>query len=118
MQARSQVFSHVISLSVCMVLGLVLKIFVVTSSNLYDGMVLAAGAERPVRTRSDLAEIPIIGYPFQLVCDIKDVISVNSQLLMRYAVWSPALCAASGVVVAVSAVLFTKTAALAFVASR
>ena len=95
-----------------------LKIVILTTTNLYDDMVLAAEVERPVRTRSDLAEIPIIGYPFQMVCDIKDVIWVNSQFMMRYAVWLPALCAAAGAVVAVKALLFTKTAALAFVAGR
>ena len=81
-------------------------------------MVLAAEVERPVRTRSDLAEIPIIGYPFQMVCDIKDAIWVNSQFMMRYAVWLPAPCAAPGAVVAAKALLFTKTAALAFIAGR
>ena len=101
-----------------MVLGIVLKIVILTTTNLYDDMVLAAEVERPVRTRSDLAEIPIVGYPFQMVCGIKDVIWVNSQFMMRYAVWLPALCAAPGAVVAVKALLFTKTAALAFVAGR
>ena len=101
-----------------MVLGIVLKIVTLTTTNLYDDMVLAAEVARPIRTRSDLAEIPIIGYPFQLVCDIKDVIGANSQFMMRYAVWIPALCAALGAVVAVKALLFTKTAALAFIASR
>ena len=101
-----------------MILGIVLKILILTTTNLYDDMVLAAEVERPVRTRSDLAEIPIIGRPFQMVCDIKDVIWVNSQFMMRYAVWLPALCAAPGAVVAVKALLFTTTAALAFVAGR
>ena len=114
----SHVATHVLSLFVCMLLGIVLKIMILTTSNLYDDMVLAAEVERPIRTRSDLAEIPIIGYPFQLVCDIKDVIGVNSQFMMRYAVWIPALCAAPGAVVAVKALLFTKTAALAFIAGR
>ena len=99
-------------------MGIVLKVLILTATNLYDDMVLAAEVERPVRTRSDLAEIPIIGYPFQMVCDIKPVIWVNSQFMMRYAVWLPALCAAPGAVVAVKALLFTKTAALAFIAGR
>ena len=106
------------SLFVCMIPGIVLKILILTTTNLYDDMVLAAEVERPVRTRSDLAETPIIGYPFQMVCVINDVIWVNSQFMMKYAVWLPALCAAPGAVVAVKALLFTKTAALAFIAGR
>ena len=101
-----------------MVLGIVLKVLILATTNLYDDMVLAAEVERPVRTRSDLAEIPIIGHPFQMVCDIKDVIWVNSQFMMRYAVWLPVLCAAPSAVVAAKALLFTETAALAFVAGR
>ena len=50
-----------------MVLGIVLKIVILTTTHLYDDMILAAEVERPVRTRSDLAEIPIIGYPFRMV---------------------------------------------------
>ena len=101
-----------------MLMGVVLKVLILTTTNLYDDMVLAAEVERPVRTRSDLAEIPIIGYPFRMVCAVKDVIWVNSQFLMRYAVWLPALCAAPGAVVAIKTLLFTKTAALAFIAGR
>ena len=114
----SHLGTHVLSLFVCMLLVIVLKMVILTSTNLYDDMILAVEVERPIRTRSDLAEIPVIGYPFQMVCDIKDVIWVNSQFMMRYAVWIPALCAAPGAVVAVKALLFTKTAALAFVAGR
>ena len=114
----SHVGTHILSLLVCIFVGIVLKIMILTTTNLYDDMVPAAEVERPIRTRSDLADIPIIGYPFQLVCDIKDVIGVNSQFMMRYAVWIPALCAAPGAVVAVKALLFTRTAALAFIAGR
>ena len=101
-----------------MLMGVALGVLILTTTNLYDDMVLAAEVERPVRTRSDLAEIPIIGYPFQMVCVINDVIWVNSQFMMKYAVWLPALCAAPGAVVAMKALLFTKTTALAFVAGR
>ena len=47
-------------------------------------MEMALEAERPIRTRSDLAEIPIIGRFFQAYCDVSDFFSFNAGLAKDY----------------------------------
>ena len=63
------------------------------TEELLEDMELAWEAERPVRTRSDLAEIPILGGIFQVFCDASDFVSFNAGLARRYVPAIPALAA-------------------------
>lgn len=50
-----------------------------------NDMHMAWEMEQPIPTRSEYAEVPIIGRMFQFGCDIGDVVRVNSGFLSKYA---------------------------------
>ena len=56
---------------------------------LYEDMDNALHWERPIRARSDLVNIPIIGRAFQAVCDASDFVHFNAGLAKDYAHWVP-----------------------------
>ena len=74
-------------------------------------MSTALQVERPVRTRSDLADVPIIGPLFQYYCDLADLININTQFLKRYLVFIPVAFAVPGTVAGIKALMATKTLA-------
>ena len=55
---------------------------------------LAYDVERPVRTRSDLAEIPNVAWRFRPSCDIGDWIEITARVVGSYAVYVPLMVAA------------------------
>lgn len=50
-----------------------------------NGMHMAWELEAPLPTRSEYAEVPVVGRAFQLACDLGDVIRVNYGFLSKYA---------------------------------
>ena len=90
------------------------------AEDLYADMEIALEVERPVRTRSDLADIPILGHMFQVVCDLSDFISFNGGLARKYVPAVPALLALPTCLGAISTmrnVLTLPTALAAYSAS-
>lgn len=75
---------------------------------LYQDMVAALEVERPVRTRSDLAEVPVVGPVFSFYCDFTDMAGLNFDFFRRYV----------GMVPVAVAVPTAFTAAKAAMASR
>ena len=60
---------------------------------LLDDMKSAMEVERPIRTRSDLEELPLVGTVFSMVCDVQDFVWFNTQLVSKYAGTIPFLFA-------------------------
>ena len=60
---------------------------------LLDDMKSAMEVERPIRTRSDLEELPLVGTVFSMVCDVQDFVWFNTQLVCKYAGTLPSLFA-------------------------
>ena len=60
---------------------------------LLDDMKSAMEVERPIRTRSDLEELPLVGTAFSMVCDFQDFVWFNTQLVSKYAGTLPFLFA-------------------------
>ena len=90
------------------------------AEDLYADMEIALELERPVRTRSDLVDIPILGHMFQVVCDLSDFISLNGGLARKYVPAVPALLALPtclGVISTMRNVLTLPTALAAYCAS-
>ena len=90
------------------------------AEDLYADMEIALEVERPVRTRGDLADIPILGHMFQVVCDLSDFISFNGGLARKYVPAVPALLALPTCLGAISTmrnVLTLPTALAAYSAS-
>ena len=56
---------------------------------LYEDMEAALHVERPIRTRSDLSNIPVIGRVFQSFCDASDFVYFNVGLAKDYIHWVP-----------------------------
>ena len=48
---------------------------------LLDDMKTAMEIERPIRTRSDLEELPVVGTAFSMACDFQDFVCFNTQLV-------------------------------------
>ena len=63
------------------------------AEDLYADMEIALEVERPIRTRSDLADVPILGHAFQVACDLSDFVSFNGGLARKYVPAVPALLA-------------------------
>ena len=80
-----------------LVLGMVYGGYALTASvyrqadELFDDMELALEAERPIRTRSELSDTPIVGFLFQAVCDASDFVVFNGGLVRRYLPAVPAV---------------------------
>ena len=90
------------------------------AEDLYADMEIALEVERPVRTRSDLVDIPILGHIFQVVCDLSDFISFNGGLARKYVPAVPAFLAlptSLGVISTMRNVLTLPTALAAYSAS-
>ena len=60
---------------------------------LLDDMKTAMEIERPIRTRSDLEELPVVGPAFSMACDLHDFVWFNTQLVGKYAGTLPFLFA-------------------------
>ena len=60
---------------------------------LLDDMKSAMEVERPIRTRSDLEELPLVGTVFSMMCDVQDFVWFNTQLVSKYAGTLPFLFA-------------------------
>ena len=60
---------------------------------LLDDMKSAMEVERPIRTRSDLEELPVVGTAFSMMCDMQDFVWFNTQLVGKYAGTLPFLFA-------------------------
>ena len=90
------------------------------AEDLYADMEIALEVERPIRTRSDLAAVPILGHMFQAVCDLSDFVSFNGSLARKYVPAVPALLALPTCLGAISTlrnVLTLPTALAAYSAS-
>ena len=80
-----------------LVLGVLYGGYALTASvyrqadELFDDMELALEAERPIRTRRELSETPLIGFFFQAVCDASDFVTFNGGLVRRYLPAVPAV---------------------------
>jgi hypothetical protein len=68
-----------------------------------EEMSFAYDVEAPIPTRSQFAQIPIIGHVFQAACDVGDLVSVNAGFAVKYSAMVPWLVAAPAVAVAVPA---------------
>ena len=72
--------------------------------NWVEDMETALEVERPVRTRSELAEVPFAGPIFQAACDAYDFAWFNGGLARKYIPAIPAVMAIPTILGAVSTV--------------
>ena len=82
---------------------------------LYLDMEAALVVERPIRTRTDLAEIPLVGPIFSFYCDITDVIGLNFEFVRRYVGCVPIALAVPSVYAASKTACVSASAASALV---
>ncbi len=86
--------------------------------DMVEDMETALEVERPVRTRSELASIPVFGLIFQAVCDLSDFVSFNTGMAKKYVPVVPVVMAAPAVISTVSglrSLLLLPTAVMALV---
>lgn len=76
---------------------------------LYEDMAVALEVERPVRARSDLAEVPVVGPAFPFYCDFTDMASLNFGLFRRYVGMIPVAVAVPTAFTAAKAVVASRT---------
>ena len=93
-----QVDRHAIGSSICrcccaLAVALAISQAVTEGVRLLDDMKSAMEVERPIRTRSDLEELPLVGTVFSMVCDVQDFVWFNTQLVSKYAGTLPFLFA-------------------------
>ena len=82
---------------------------------LLDDMKSAMEVERPIRTRSDLEELPLVGTAFSMACDMQDFVWFNTQLVGKYAGTLPFLFALPAAVGTMSSLWSLKRSATAVV---
>ena len=69
--------------------------------------------ERPIRTRSDLEQLPVVGSAFSMACDLQDFVWFNSTMVGKYVGTIPFLVALPTTVGAVSSMWSLKKSATA-----
>ena len=79
-----------LGINICRCLGALAVALAVSQAlregvRLLDDMKTALEIERPVRTRSDLEELPVVGMAFSMACDLQDFVWFNTQLVGKYA---------------------------------
>ncbi len=76
-----------------------------------EDMKVAMEVERPVRTRSDLEELPVVGPAFGVACDMQDFVWSNTQFVAKYVGCVPFLFAVSTMVGTINTVWSLKRSA-------
>ena len=71
--------------------------------------------ERPIRTRSDLEQLPVVGSAFSMACDLQDFVWFNSTMVGKYVGTIPFLVALPTTVGAVSSMWSLKKSATAVI---
>ena len=69
-------------------------------SRTFDDMQVAWDVERPIQTRSELAQIPLVSPVYQLFCDATDWFEITSRTLKSRGICIPLMAAAPTAVVA------------------
>ena len=87
-----------LGINICRCLGALAVALAVSQAlregvRLLDDMKTAMEIERPIRTRSDLEELPVVGTAFSMACDFQDCVWFNTQLVGKYAGTLPFLSA-------------------------
>ena len=75
------------------------------TSRTFEDMQVAWDVERPIQTRSDLAQIPLIGPIYQLFCDATDWFEITFRMLKSCGICIPLMAAAPTAVVATRGIM-------------
>ena len=113
---------HAIGSSICrcccaLAVALAISQAVTEGVRLLDDMKSAMEVERPIRTRSDLEELPLVGTVFSMMCDVQDFVWFNTQLVSKYAGTLPFLFAMPTAVGTMSSLWSLKRSATTVIAA-
>ena len=113
---------HAIGSSICrcccaLAVALAISQAVTEGVRLLDDMKSAMEVERPIRTRSDLEELPLVGTVFSMMCDVQDFVWFNTQLVGKYAGTLPLLFAMPTAVGTMSSLWSLKRSATTVIAA-